>query len=1232
MKDFRLYNRLLGWLVMLISSFVYLSTIEPTTSLWDCGEFIASAYKLQVGHPPGAPLFMIVAKFFSLFAGNDVTKVAFMINSMSALASAFTIMFLFWTITHLALKLVDSDKLNTPKIVAVLGSGLVGALAYTFSDTFWFSAVEGEVYASSSLFTAVVFWVILKWENEAHEKHANRWLILIAYLIGLSIGVHLLNLLAIPAIVLVYYFKKYKPTPRGILVALSVSAILLLGIMYGIIPGIVKVASRFELFFVNSLNMPFNSGVVIYLILLVGIILTGIYYSHKEDFSIVKLAMITALSLMLMGIFWTRAGIIVNIIIAGFIGIVFRYVFEKKRDALNLLLVSCAVIILGYSSFAVIVIRSLANPPMDENNPETVFYLQSYLNREQYGDHPLIHGRYFNNLILTDIKISGAVYHKGENKYVKLHDKPKYVYSPEYNTIFPRMYSPESRHINQYLQWANINEGDVYLQKQDESGNLQYDQNGNPVYDRGRPNKKPKFSQNIRFFLSYQVAHMYFRYFLWNFSGRQNNEQSNAGPLYGNAITGLNFIDKHFIGDINNMPDEMKNHKSRNTYYMLPLILGLLGMFFHLNRHKKDFWVVMVLFILTGIAIVVYLNQPPLQPRERDYAYAGSFYAFAIWIGLGVMALIRMVDKQLKNSVLGVVITLGLLFLVPGIMAKENWDDHDRSGRYSARDIAANYLNSCAPNAILFTNGDNDTFPLWYAQEVEGIRRDVRVVNLMLLNMDWYIEQMTRKVYESDPLPITLKLEQYLGNKNDQVGIEASNDTAIYLSQIVTYIANDAEKTKKIIDNVKMNYSPFHNFIIPVDSSKVVNNGTVAKKDAHLIADKISGTFPKRKYGKSDFIVMDIIANNNWERPIYFVSERHDATFGLEDYFQLEGFAYRLVPIKSPRMSEEEPSGHINTDILYDNYMNKFKYGRMNADDVYLDNFHVHTFRVVMLRHRFYLLANTLIDEGKNEKAENVLDKIVELTPHEKIPYFHPMIYIAKAYYRIGAYKKGNAIFKKYNYIIDNHLKFFFAQDEKMQTYFNAEITQNMQLLRMISQSVKGHGQSNVEEDIVQTLDNLTTHELEKIFPLEYYLQFVVIPYYSLRAFDKGNEKCQLLLAYANSYLSNPAAFTGPRQQTGQMINMVLEIARESQNYGQLKIKAQANEILTTILNESDSYITNYTSNPMALNDANQQQQVGYRLNIIFEIARRARALGNIELATRAQEIFDRQKKVLGIS
>jgi hypothetical protein len=1077
MEKYTRYNNITGWLIFIIAVFVYLSTIEPTSSLWDCGEFIASAYKLQVGHPPGAPFFMIISRVFSLFAGSDTSKAAMMINSLSALASAFTILFLFWTITHLAKKIVISDNNYTmPKIIAVIGSGLVGSLAYTFSDTFWFSAVEAEVYASSSLFTALVFWAILKWENVADEKYANRWLVLIAYLMGLSIGVHLLNLLTIPAIVLVYYFKKYKVTRAGVIMAVAISFLILIFIQYGIIQRIVEFASYHEVLCVNKFGMPYNSGVIIFLGLLLVFIISGITATRSEGTKseVLYLISFTALNLAI----WTfTIGLIISIIfiilyfitkkdlvktlVIGYLGIIpgllvwniflqekEKNVLRKKFNHFYSMVITCfTVIIIGYSSYATIVIRSLANPPMDENNPENVFSLLSYLNREQYGERPLIRGNYFNAPIISYTEADPS-YIQYNGRYKKHTYRTDYEYDKKFTTLFPRMYSNDDDHIDVYLQWADLKEKDMYEVKTDNNGNIVRNRQGNVVYDRNKPKNPPTFMQNLKFLFKYQIGHMYFRYFMWNFAGRQNNVQGHGSYLEGNWISGIPFVDRFNVGKQKNLPDNMKNDPSRNTYFLLPLLLGIFGLFYHLQKDIKNFSVILLLFIMTGIAIVVYLNQPPLQPRERDYAYAGSFYAFAIWIGLGVLGIIELFKRNFNVYIINIPIVAICLLLVPGIMASENWDDHDRSNRYTARDIAYNYLNTCAPNAILFTNGDNDTFPLWYAQEVEGIRPDVRIVNLMLLNMDWYISQMKLKAYDSEPLPISFNFDEYMMGKRDIVYISNKTGEAVDIKRIIEFVKSDHPKTKLRYDSgYEYDFIPIKNFRLPVDSAKVVSNGTVRPEDADKLVSPIDWVFNEGYIRKNALIVLDILANNKWERPIYFVSTGHSTLLGLEDYLQLEGFAYRLVPIKTPT-EDNFTRGRIDPEIMYDNMMNKYKWGNMNHPDVFIDNYNIYTFFLLRLRYRFSRLAYEYIQRNDLKKAIEILDRCVELTPHEKIPHDMFSSAIIESYCKCGAFEKAAKLVRENIRLCDEKLTYYFEQNRDFIRNANNEIRRNMQILR----------------------------------------------------------------------------------------------------------------------------------------------------------------------------------------
>lgn len=922
MKSYSNINNLCGWIAFAISAFVYISTIEPTGSFWDCGEFIAAAWKLQVGHPPGAPLFLLLGRLFTLFAGGNVTTVPIMINIMSALMSAFTILFLFWTITALARKVVMNTADSTSgQIFSVMGAGFVGALAYTFSDSFWFSAVEGEVYATSSFFTAIVFWAMFKWEAAADEKHGDRWIILIGYLMGLSIGIHLLNLLTIPALAFIYYFRKYKVTRTGLIKTGIAGVAILAVIQYGIISGLVNLATKFELFFVNTLGLFFWSGFLFFILLLVAAVIYGLNYSTK-----------------------------------------------KNKPVLNLSILCFAFILIGYSSYTQIVVRSSVNPPMDENDPENAFNLLGYINREQYGDRPLFFGQYYNaKQVALD---EGAVqYTTRDGRYIPTGNKITPVYDAAATTIFPRMYSAQENHIQAYKEWGGV-KGDA----------------------------TPTFAQNLKFFWTYQVIHMYWRYFMWNFAGRQNDQQGHGGITRGNWISGIEALDAMRLGPQKDLPESMKSNKARNAFYFLPLILGIVGMIWHYKRDNHDFWAVMLLYFFTGLAIVLYLNQTPYQPRERDYAYAASFYAFSIWIGLGTLAIIEKLRKKIALPAAAGLSTAICLIAVPGLMAKEGWDDHDRSHRYTSRDFAWNYLQSCAPNAIIFTNGDNDTFPLWYAQDVEGVRTDVRVINLSLLNTDWYIDQMKRKAYQSDPVPFSLTHEQYVQGTRDYVPFY---DRAVKgyteLKEVIDFIASDSPESKvRTQSGSDLSYFPTKKLSVKVDRETVLKTGTVRPEDADKIVDAITWELDKSYLMKADLMILDLIAHNNWKRPIYFaVTVGSESYMNLEPYFQLEGLAYRLVPIRAADAGGQ--IGRVSATTMYNNMVNKFEYGNMNREDVYLDQNNLNM--TMNFRNNFARLSESLIAEGKRDSAVAVLDKMNEEMPDKTVPFNVMMLRPVEMYY-----------------------------------------------------------------------------------------------------------------------------------------------------------------------------------------------------------------------------------------
>ena len=1027
MKRYKLLNNVLGWAVFVIAAVTYILTLESTASFWDCGEFIASGYKLEVGHPPGNPIFMLTARFFANFASSP-SEVAYMVNLMSGLLSAATILLLFWTITRLAQKIVLRDgeteeTMSLGQMIAILGCGLVGALAYAWSDTFWFSAVEGEVYAYSSFCTALVFWLILKWESVADLPHANRYIILIAYIIGVSIAVHLLNLLCIPAIVLVYYYRKYKNTDlKGSLIALLVSFVLIVLLLYGLVPGFVEVAGWVELLFVNVFHLPFNSGVVFYFFLIVGVIAWAIYetYAQRSD-KLIKISFL--ISIVLVGIPFIGDGYIIGIILTAVLA---YYLFTRKKlavVAMNTILLSLFVIFIGYSSYALIVIRSTANTPMDQNSPEDIFSLGGYLNREQYGDRPLFYGQTFPAEIARDAN-GTAISTKGKaiwkkklktsedeaDRYIVTGYNEHYEYQPELNMLFPRMYSDKSEHISAYKEWTNFKGRPVQVRTSEGTKTVM----------------KPTFAENLAFFLDYQLNYMYWRYFMWNFAGRQNDIQGHGEVQNGNWISGFNFIDKHIAGDQTNLPDDLKNNAGRNVFYMLPLLLGLIGLFYQAFSGKKgieSFWVTFFLFFMTGIAIVIYLNQTPYQPRERDYAYAGSFYAFAIWIGLGVAAVWRGLNYLLKTtdekpvSTITAAVAALLCLCVPLQMVSQTWDDHDRSGRYVCRDFGMNYLSSVDENGIIFTNGDNDTFPLWYVQEVEGYRTDVRVCNLSYLQTDWYIDQMKRPAYESAPLPISADESKYAYDVRSYNYVINRLADSITVSDGLDYLYSDEDWTKDVPGYGKLNHLPTNKLYIPVNADAAVASGTVAPELKDSIVSRIVPDFTnKRGFTMSEIASLDIINTNamqGWKRPVYFaVTVGSSYYLGLEDYFSRTGLAYQVVPLKGV-------SNNIDTDKMYDNMVNKFRWGGIDKatpeHPLYLDE----NVRRMCNTHRMIFgdLVVQLIAEGKTDKALTALDLIMEKIPGWQVTHDLTSVSLAQSYLDLGEKTKGEALLTE---ILDN--------------------------------------------------------------------------------------------------------------------------------------------------------------------------------------------------------------------
>ena len=1044
MKQYKTVNNLVGWLTFIIAATVYCMTIEPTASFWDCPEFITTGYKLEVGHPPGAPFFMLTANLFSQFA-SDATTVAKMVNYMSALMSGACILFLFWSITHLVRKLIikDENNITTGQLITIMGSGLVGALVYTFSDTFWFSAVEGEVYAYSSLFTAVVFWLILKWEDVADQPHSDRWIILIAYLTGLSIGVHLLNLLCLPAIVLVYYYKKVpNANAKGSLLALFGSMVLVGIVLYGIVPGVVKVGGWFELLFVNSMGLPFNTGVIVYIIILAASIIWGVYESYTET-SRPRMNISFMLTIALLGIPFYGHGassVIIGIIVLAALGL---YLFAKKLDqkyqisarTMNTALLCTMMIMVGYSSYALIVIRSTANTPMDQNSPEDIFTLGEYLGREQYGTRPLFYGQAYSSKVELEVKDGYCVPVEANSttKYIRKEktsadEKDSYIEVPgrvEYkyaqNMLFPRMYS--SAHAAQYKGWVDINGVDV-----------PYDECGNAIMV-----NIPTQWENIKFFFRYQLNFMYWRYFMWNFAGRQNDLQGSGEIEHGNWITGIPFIDNWLVGDQSLLPQELKDNKGHNVFYCLPLLLGIIGLLWQAYRGQKgvqQFWVVFFLFFMTGIAIVLYLNQTPSQPRERDYAYAGSFYAFAIWVGMGVAGIIKLLQDYAKMKELPASVLVSVLcLLVPIQMASQTWDDHDRSGRYVARDFGQNYLMSLqeSGNPIIFTNGDNDTFPLWYNQETEGFRTDARTCNLSYLQTDWYIDQMKRPAYDSPSLPITWDRVEYVEGTNEYIQIRPeikqtidalyaqanSSDNPEALQNVRNEFGEDPYELKNILkywirsEKEGLHVIPTDSIVIKIDKEAVRRSGM---KIPEALGDSIPDHMnillrddngrPKRALYKSELMMLEMLAHANWERPMYMaITVGRENQFGMDKHFIQEGLASRFTPFETKKLGTT-----VDSEKMYDNLMNKFKFGGIDKPGIYIDE---NVMRMCYTHRRvFAQLIEQLMKEGKKDKALAALDYAEKMIPAYNVPYDwqNGAVQMAEAYYQLGETEKADKI------------------------------------------------------------------------------------------------------------------------------------------------------------------------------------------------------------------------------
>ncbi|HKG07402.1 MAG TPA: DUF2723 domain-containing protein [Pedobacter sp.] len=992
-------NNITGWLCFAVATLTYILTLEPSVSFWDCGEFIASALKMQVVHQPGAPLFLMIQRFFSLFAFGEATKVAYFMNVGSAIASGATILFLFWTITALAKKMLikENEEVSKANLIAIMGSGLVGALAYTFSDSFWFSAVESEVYALSSLFTAIVFWAILKWEAVANEPRADKWLLFIAYIMGLSIGIHLLNLLTIPAIAFVYYFKKTKKATTSGIIKTGVAGILILAVIqYGIIQYLVSFGAYFDLFFVNTLGMGFGSGVIFFAILLIGAFVWSIRYSIKH-----------------------------------------------QKKILNLAILSTLLIIFGYGSFAMIIIRAKADPNLNNSDPDNAFSFLGYLNREQYGDRPLLFGPNYNSQAV-EFKEGKTNYRKGADKYEVSGKKMEYVY--DRTTPFPRMYSDDPRHVSYYKDMLNLDDSQF-----------------------------PTLIDNVRFFFSYQIGQMYMRYFLWNFVGRQNDDQGQGSVYEGQWLSGVKPFDSFLLGNQSNLPPSIAESKAYNRFFFLPLIIGLIGAVWHFKRNQKDAGIVALLFFFTGIAIVLYLNQKPLEPRERDYAYAGSFYAFAIWIGLGVLAIREWLSKKLTPANGAILATVAGLFAAPVIMAAQGWDDHDRSEKMVAHDIAVDYMESCAPNAILFTYGDNDTYPLWYIQEVENVRPDIRLVNLSLFDTDWYINGMKRKQNESEPLPISMKESQYVQGVRDVMyyqdyklegSLELSNILSILLSD------NDADKLARQ-DGSKENFLPTKHFKLTVNRDDVIKNGIVSASDSANIVPALEWTFNKNYVTKGTLAMFDILAHNNWKRPVYFASTVPSEQYnGLDNYLYTEGFALQLRPLKVDTTGAGRVD-LINTPVLYNNVMNKFVWGNIkNAS--YLDTQSADDISI------FSNVLNTTIDgllkEGKTAEAKKVADRYFQVIPEKFYGMRSTMgaYFMAEHLYALNDAKRANELIERAAAYIKKELDYLADVSQSKKNFVGAQNVQlGMSFLNQMATIAERNKQAKLSKDLIDQFNYL---------------------------------------------------------------------------------------------------------------------------------------------------------------
>lgn len=1006
---FKRLNLIVGWAVFAVALLTYLLTIEPTTSLWDCGEFIATSYKLEVGHPPGTPFFFLINRLGAMFA-SDPTAVAPIINGLSALESAFTILFLFWSIAHLGRRIYGKreNELSTDESWAVVGASTIGALAYTFSDTFWFSAVEAEVYALSSLFTAVVFWAILKWENVADEKGSNRWLIFIAYLMGLSIGAHILNLLAIPALVFIFYFKKFPGRPKSDLWKPTLISLVILGAFYKLTPTVVSVGAFVDRMFVNSMGLPVNSGLAFVVVALFVALCYGVWRTHK-----------------------------------------------RQKALLNTIFLSAAMVVIGFSTYGIVLIRASVNPPMNSNNPADPYSLEKFLNRDQYGKNPLLKGETFASDPIGIEFSDEYVFEGGEYKQVRT--LSEYTYDPATEVLFPRMYqnSPTNRDriTSEYKSWSNFTGKQVRT-------------------ERGDLVTIPTFGDNLAFFFGYQVNNMYWRYFLWNFVGRQSDLQYD-GITNGNWLSGIDFIDELYLGPQDNLPSEVAANRGRNTYFFLPFILGLLGLFFQLKRDGRNFTVVMMLFLLTGLAIIIYLNQTPLQPRERDYAYAGSFYAFAIWIGLGVLPIYEFIRKKMAARVAAV----GAIVLsasVPVVLAVQNWDDHDRSGRTIARDMGYSYLNVMLPNSVLLNHGDNDTFPVWYMQEVEEFRTDVRPMNTSYITGNWYIDQMRVKSNDSEALPLSIPRSKYTAVSSlptyPVVNIPRPGGGTWTIQEVMAVVNSDDKMTKT---RDGQDFIPASRIAVPVNKENVLKSGIVKAEDAHLIEDTIYINLRKDSYHIGELVVLDLIAQSDWSRPIYTTSSSSWLDYGLVTFNKNERYSYMqqmgpvslLVPFKT-EIGDDMGVGYIDTEVLYDNLMNKTLYGNISDPKVYVDSFVENTLQTVKYRESFARLARKFMAEGDTVRAVEVLDRVMEVLPSAQLRNDEYIVPIIEAYWMAGEQEKGDKLAKDYALVMAEYINYYDRFTGKLSKTVENALMDKLRNMYFLSEAAKAHGKIELNESL----------------------------------------------------------------------------------------------------------------------------------------------------------------------